>query len=177
MNDRMDAGDIVLQEGAGIGPEDNAGSLEARLAGQGADLMVRCLEELAAGRAAGRSQDEALATMAPKLAPEDLVIDWNRPCLELRNMVRGLAPRPGARTFFRGKQLEVGEVRVTSNSGGAQAGREPGMVVGCDSDDRPLVVTADGVLALGLVKPEGKKLMAGGEFARGYRPRAGERLG
>ncbi len=177
MNNRMDAGDIVLQEEVEIGPEDNAGSLEAKLAELGAALMVRCLEELAAGRAIGRRQDEALATMAPKLSTQDLVINWNRRCLELRNMVRGLTPKPGARTFFRGKQLEVGAVRVISISDRDRAGSEPGMVTGCDSEDNPLVRASDGVLSLNLVKPEGKKMMSGGEFSRGYRPRAGERLG
>lgn len=177
MNDRMDAGDIFLQEEADIRLEDNAGSLEARLAEQGAALMVRCLEELAAGRAAGRRQDESLATIAPKLAPKDLVIDWSRTCLEVRNLVRGLAPRPGARTFFRGKQLEIEEVRIMSGLGEDHAGREPGLIVEGHFEGCPLVRTADGILALDMVKPEGKKMMMGGEFARGYRPRAGERLG
>lgn len=177
MNDRMDAGDIFLQEEADIRLEDNAGSLEARLAEQGAALMIRCLEELAAGRAAGRRQDESLATIAPKLAPKDLVIDWSRTCLEVRNLVRGLAPRPGARTFFRGKQLEIEEVRIMSGLGEDHAGREPGLIVEGHFEGCPLVRTADGILALDMVKPEGKKMMTGGEFARGYRPRAGERLG
>lgn len=177
MNDRMDAGDILLQEVADIGPEDNAGSLEARLADQGAALVVRCLQEMAEGKAIGRTQDEALVTMAPKLKPKDLVINWQRTCLELRNKVRGLTPRPGARTFFRGRQLEVGEVRVMSSLCRDQADGEPGMVVGRDPEGSPLVRTADGILALDLVKPEGKKMMTGGEFSRGYRPQAGERLG
>lgn len=174
---RMDAGDIVLQQRVDILPEENAGSLEARLSEMGAEMMLRAVELTAQGRADLRPQDEALATTAPKLRPQDRVIDWNRTSRQVRNLVRGLTPKPGAQTKFRGKILEIAEVREIAIRGTADMGFESGRVVGLDMEMGPLVRTADGLLALIRVKPEGKRLMSGIEFSRGYRPESGERLG
>lgn len=177
MNERMDAGDIALQQEAEIYPDDDAGSLEARLAEKGADLMVRCLAETEEGRTAFIGQNEAMATLAPKLTPKDRAIDWNRTCRQVRNQVRGLTPRPGAQTRFRGKLLEVAGAREASGQALGVIDTEPGMVIGSGSGTGFLVRVADGVLALTRVKPEGKRMMSGDEFARGYRPEAGEKLG
>ncbi len=177
MSDRMDAGDIILQQEAEIFSEDNAGSLESRLAAQGAGLMVRCLDLLDSGRVEAKKQDEALATAAPKLKPQDRVIDWNKTSRQVQNLVRGLTPKPGAQTRFRGKILEIAEVREISPWGTADIGSEAGRLVGLDLEMGPLVRTADGLLALIRVRPEGKRLMSGSEFVRGYRPEIGERLG
>jgi methionyl-tRNA formyltransferase len=176
MNDRMDAGDIVLQDGVEIRPGENAGSLESRLAELGSGLMLRALADVASGRAGAASQDESLATAAPKLGPEDCRIDWRRSGRDIVNLVRGLTPKPGAYAMFRGKRLEVAGAREAGPDGAEAAGAGPGNLVGVDPGLGPLVMASDGPLALVLVKPEGKRLMSGGEFARGYRPEAGERL-
>lgn len=176
MNSRMDAGDIVLQERVTIDPEENAGELEARLSELGAGMMVRAVEMMGAGVARLAAQDETKATKAPKLKSKDCQIDWRRGGREIRNLVRGLFPRPGARTRFRGKILEIAEVGLAEISIIDEGGK-PGMVVASDPEEGLLVMTADEALSIKRLKPEGKRLMTGSEFVRGYRPTLGELLG
>ena len=66
-----------------------------------ATLLVETLDALAGGDARGASQDDAAATVAPKLTPEDERLDWSRPATEIARRVRALAPTPGAATTMR----------------------------------------------------------------------------
>ena len=38
---------------------------------------------------------------APKIFPENCIIDWNNDAVRIHNLIRGLAPYPGAKSFFR----------------------------------------------------------------------------
>jgi len=91
----MDAGPLLLQRRTPIGPEETAGELMARLAELGAGLLVVTLDGLASGTVPPRVQDEALATLAPKLGKEDGLIDWRRGAREIVNLVRASTPGRG----------------------------------------------------------------------------------
>ena len=67
LNERLDAGEILIQELVRIEPDEDAHTLTERLAHLGADALVRAVDMIAAGQAAFRPQDDAAATMAPKL--------------------------------------------------------------------------------------------------------------
>lgn len=174
MTAKMDAGEVLEIEPVAIGPDEEAGQLEERLAILGAGLVARTIEKISQGSAAGTVQDESLASFAPKLKPDDCRICWSKSGVTIRNLVRGTTPHPGAFTFFRGKRLEVGRAGLWSDAVGSD---EPGTVADLVRDRGPAVRTVDGTLILQLVKPEGKRMMAGAEFIRGYRPAIGERLG
>jgi methionyl-tRNA formyltransferase len=176
MNSRMDAGDIILQEEVPITEDENAGQLEQRLSGLGADLMVRTLEALKVGGSDYRRQDEALVTFAPKLSPKDGHIDWKRKSTEIHNQVRGLTPKPGAFTMFKEKRLEILETSANTEYRSLNIESHPGQVVDVDKSKGPVIRTGDGSLVLLKVKPQGKKEMGGQEFLRGYRLDAGEQL-
>lgn len=173
MAPRMDAGDIVLQEPVPIYPEENAGELEARLSELGAELMVRAIALVAQGRAVPVPQDEALATLAPKIKPEHGRIDWSLSSVRIANLIRGLTPRPGAYTIFRGRRLSITKVRLMPETQ-PPADSRPGSIVGGERSLGPLVRTGDGVVALIGVKPESRREMSGEEFLRGYRISWGE---
>jgi methionyl-tRNA formyltransferase len=181
MDAGMDTGPILLQAREAILPEDDAGSLGARLAAIGGRLLVETLDRLEAGTLEERPQDDALATYAPKLKPDERMIDWSRPAEEIVRQVRALAPEPGAIATFRGRNLKVlrGSVSEPPDQEVAPAALSPGQVA--DSFTRGSrqgvwVLTGSGVLLLEEVQPEGRSRMSGGEFARGYRPEIGERL-
>src|SRR5207249_11109816 len=107
MDEGMDTGPILLQSEEAIDPDDDAGSLGARLAAIGGRLLVDTLDRLAAGTIEERPQDDALATVAPKITAEDEVIDWSAGAERVVRQVRALSPAPGARTSFRGRILKV----------------------------------------------------------------------
>ena len=92
MDEGMDTGPILLQQEEPIDPEDDSGSLGARLAAIGGRLLVDTMDRLEAGTVRGQPQDGARATFAPKLKPEDEVVDWSRPAEAIVRLIRALAP-------------------------------------------------------------------------------------
>jgi methionyl-tRNA formyltransferase len=150
-----------------IQPRDNAGTLGARLAEIGADLLPHTLEGYLSGEIAPRPQDHASATYAPRIAPEETRIAWTEPAPRLANLIRGLAPQPGAWTTFRSNRLKVLEAVAVS------ADSTPGVLTGSDG---PSVGAGCGALVLERVQPAGKRPMSGADWVRGVRPEPGERF-
>ncbi len=170
MDEGLDTGPVLLRREEPIRPDDDAGSLGARLAELGGALLVETLDRLAAGDLEPTPQDHALATFAPRLGAAERILDWTRPAAELVNVVRALAPEPGARTTFRGAGLKVLRASV------AEAAGEPGTVV--ETTKRGFVVaTAEGGFAPLVLAPAGRRVMEVADFVNGHRPRLGERLG
>ncbi|HEX9311240.1 MAG TPA: methionyl-tRNA formyltransferase [Actinomycetota bacterium] len=174
MDEGMDTGPILLQAEEPIDDTDDSGSLGSRLAAVGGRLLVDTLDRLESGAIVERAQDEARATYASKLKPEDQWIAWDRPAEAVVRSVRALSPEPGATTRFRGRVLKVHRASVAPNAPGSTAA--PGTVVGTWKEGW-VVAAADGAVALEEVAPEGRRRMSGGEFVRGYRPEPGETLG
>lgn len=166
----LDTGDILLQRDVAIAPEDTAETLAPRLASIGADLMVETLQGLQAGSIHPHPQDHSEATLAPILKKEDGLVDFSRPAGAIVNRMRGFQPWPGAHTIFRGKNLQILQARVASES----------------VPQRELLVTGDRLFAgcggntsleLLELQLEGKKRTTARDFIHGYRPKAGETLG
>lgn len=172
MAPRLDAGDIILQEKLPIPPEATTGEIHDRLAEVGAGLLVHTLELIASGRAPRLPQDEALATYAPPLQPEEEVIHWERPAQVIYNQIRGLNPWPGAYTLRSGERLKIYGARLTDP---AATGR-PGQVV--EAVREGFVVQAGkGRLLVTSVQPPGKKIMPAPAYLQGYPMVPGEILG
>ena len=168
----LDTGPILSVAREQIAPDDTSGTLMERLAAVGARLLVETLDAMEAGTLTPHPQDAGLATPAPKIKPEEGLIDWTRPAREIANLVRGLNPAPGAYTTFRGKRLKVWRA---SPAGGPEKG-QPASVL--PSDEEAFVVgTGEGALALLEVQLEGGKRLAADDFVRGHAPKRSEVLG
>jgi methionyl-tRNA formyltransferase len=168
---RMDAGDILHQEPVGIGPDETAGELSDRLKVKGADAVLATVERLASGGLTGRPQQSKGITRAPKLSKDDGRTDWTRSATEIRNLIRGTNPFPGAFTTRKNKELKLHRATVVAGEG------TPGQVILADGKAGLVVATGQDALALEEVQPAGKARMTGAELVRGYRVEAGEKLG
>lgn len=175
IDDGLDTGPVVASIEEPIAPDDDAGSLGKRLADRGAALVVDALRSLEAGTATPTPQDEAKATYAAKLVPEDRVIDWRDPADSIVRRVRAFAPTPGATTSFRGAPLKVLRAVTRSLPRHASGITEPGGLL-VDGDGWPVVLHDLGSIALLEVAPAGRSRMSGADWARGARLEPGERL-
>jgi methionyl-tRNA formyltransferase len=171
MDAGLDTGPVLGQRADEIRPDDDAGSLGERLARVGGELLVATLDGLADGSASSAPQ-EGEPTYAPKLGAEDRVLHWTEPADALVRRVRALAPDPAATTEFRGEGLKVLRASVVDLAGPG----EPGTVATVGRD-AITVAAGEGGVRLDEVGPAGRKRMSGGDFARGFRPQPGERLG
>ncbi len=168
----MDAGDILAQEPLAIDPDDTGLTLTPKLADLGADLLMRVIADLQAGRVTARPQDPAAVTVVRKLDKEDGRIDWSMSAEAIRNRVRGFLPWPGSFTHWPGGRLKVLSARVEPMASGAHV---PGTLIDCGGDG-PLVATGEGALRLTAIQPEGRKVMGGEAFLCGYTLKPGERF-
>lgn len=167
---RMDAGDILLQEKVGIGPEETAGDLALRLSRPGAELLVRSIDGLEDGSLEPRPQGEDGVSRAPKLSKEDGRLDWSRPAADLANRVRGTNPAPGAWAVLEGEPFKIHRSVAIEGAG------EPGAVLVADGRAGLEVACGQGALRLVEVQPAGKGRMDGDAFVRGGRVAVGDRF-
>ena len=168
----LDTGDILLEWETPIGPDETAPELSARLAAAGADLLVRTLADLCAGRITPVPQDNSRATYAPILTKEAGRIDWAHPAQEIHNLIRGFQPWPGAHTSFRGQSLHLWRSRVVP---GQTRELPPGALI---QNQGVFAVGGDGaILELIEVQLEGRKKMPAEVFANGHRLTHTDRLG
>jgi methionyl-tRNA formyltransferase len=165
----MDTGPILLTREAPISGEDTAQTMYDKLSRLGAEALSEALVRLHERTLPETPQDNALATYAPMLKKEHGQIDWSRPAVEVRNLVRGMTPWPSACTSHAGKALKILSASVREGRG------EPGEILEVGRDGI-LVACGDGALALGTVQPEGGRAMPSGDYARGHRVVKGERL-
>ncbi|MGA9162106.1 MAG: methionyl-tRNA formyltransferase [Actinomycetota bacterium] len=170
MDAGTDTGPVIAQRAEPILPQDDAGSLGARLATIGADLVVETADLLAAGAAEPRAQDDALATFTMRIGPDDRVLRWTNPARDLVNRTRAMAPEPGAATTFRGADLKVFRAEAVTASG------TPGSIVEATKDGF-VVATGEGGFRPLELAPAGRRRMSSSDFVNGFRPAAGERLG
>lgn len=160
MDEGMDTGDILLQLEIPIDDEDTGESLSRRLATAGAELLIETIGKLGGNSLTPKKQDESRATYAPMLKKEDGRIDWSRSPGEVRNLVRGMLPWPGAFTYLGGRLLKIYRVRVTEGSG------NPGEVI--ESKSGILRVCAgDGAVDVLELQLEGGRRMDAGAFLAG----------
>jgi methionyl-tRNA formyltransferase len=171
LQQKVDTGGILLQERIAIGPDEDAGAVHDRLSVLGAQLVLETVRRIEAGTITPKPQDDGAATPAPKITRDDCRINWNRPTLDLHNMIRGLSPSPAAFTAHNDRILRVFKAKPLASP---PAG-EPGYLSA--GSDWLHASTADAQLAILELQQEGKKRMGIEEFLRGYRFSTGERLG
>ena len=176
---RVDTGNIILQREVDIAPDESFGELSKRLALIGADLLIETVELIEKGEVKTFTQDETQATSAPKLTPDIGKIEWSRKADEIKNLIRGLSPLPGAYTFFEGKRLKIlrAEVIEDQEIDRKDITQSFGEVTSADKNQGIVVKTKKGELKLLLLQPEGKKMITADEFLRGYRIKVGDKLG
>jgi methionyl-tRNA formyltransferase len=172
MTERMDAGDILLQESMPIRDDDTSETLGGRLAAAGARLIVDALDCLARGDIVPRRQNEQEATLAPMVRKEEGAIDWRRGAADIARAVRAFSPWPGAYTTVAGRRMKVHRAAPLA----AGVGAVPGTVV-LAAGDRLEVATGDGRLALLEVQLEGRRRLTVREFLSGRSLTVGDRLG
>jgi methionyl-tRNA formyltransferase len=174
VNERLDAGDMILKSEVTIAEDDTGGTLHDKLAAAGAALLSATLDLIRSGKAPRFPQDEAQATSAPKLKKTDGRIDWGFAAATIHNRVRAFNPWPACYCEMpgdSGKFLKVLRTRVEAGHA------KPGMVIDV-SGDGPLVQAGDeAAVRLLEVQPEGRRPMSGGAFLCGRPLMCGEILG
>ena len=165
----MDAGPICLAGREPIRPDDDFGSLSARLAALGGELLVAALD----GRPACREQSEEGVTIASKIEAGDRRLDPRQEsAMALERRVRALSPHIGTWVELAahpdgresGERLGVLEARAISPAAGSP---QPGPGAFAAVGGRLLLGCADGALELLEVQAAGRRAMGAADWLRG----------
>ncbi len=158
---QLDAGPIYRKLEVPIEAGESSGVLLDRLAELGAPVLASALQDAVSG-VEPTPQPADNITMAAKIRPEDVRIDWSRPSEEIDRLVRAACPQPAAWTTLHGERFQVLAV------GKSHRDAEPLAPGSLAADRKHLWVgTGDGELELVRVKAAGRKPMPGADWARG----------
>jgi methionyl-tRNA formyltransferase len=157
----LDSGPVCLLEREPIREDDTFGTLSARLARLGGELLMRALHE----RPGFVEQDESAVTYAEKITADDRVLDpAAQPAAQLARTVRALSPHIGARLAL---SDGFGYLGVWGAQLAAPVDHAPGWLG--NEGGRLLLSCADGsALELLAVQPPGKRPMPAADFLRGH---------
>lgn len=165
----IDTGDILLQQSFPIGENETAGEVHDRMKEIGAQLLVKTVQQLAAGVLAEKPQtsNQQPATPlkhAPKIFTETCKIDFAKTADEVHNLVRGLSPFPGAFCSLNGKTVKIFRTEKEVSNPDIEPGQYK-------TDEKTFLKFAcsNGYISVKELQLEGKKKMNIEDFLRGYR--------
>jgi methionyl-tRNA formyltransferase len=158
LTEGLDSGPVCLAETEPIRPDDDYGTLAARLMERGGEALVRALDE----RPPFAEQDEAGVTYAHKIEARDRALDPTRAPEEVERVVRALRPHIGARLplpdgSFLGVLAATADGETLAPAGGRL--RTDG--------DRLLLDCNGGALELTEIQPPGGRPMRAADWLRG----------
>jgi len=162
MDPGVDTGPILSQRAIPIAPDDTGGSLFAKMAPFGAELLLETLPRYISGELVPQPQPDEGATYAPMLKKEDGLLDFTKPAIELERHVRAFNPWPGTWFDWNGTPLKI--LRARLGEGETPGTGRKRILEGC-----PAVGTSEGILILEDLQPAGKKPMSGKAFLTGGR--------
>jgi methionyl-tRNA formyltransferase len=168
MDAGMDTGAVLHQLPTPIAPFDTSGSLTERLATLGAKALIESVGQLDRDGWKAVPQDDARATLAPKLDRESARLRWAAGSQQVSRRIRAFDPAPGAWTTFEGIEVKCFGPTVVAEPA------EAGLVVG--SEPMLIVGTGDASVAVAEVQPAGKRRMPATEWTRGRGAKPGQRL-
>ena len=178
VNERIDAGEILLKEEHPIAETDDVHTLSERLFQKGAELLLKGLSLIEEGHAQFTPQDEKKATYAPRLKKSDGDIDWSDESRRIARQIRAFKGWPGSFTFYQGRRLILWKVHPQAKGGpvlGENRSKQerPGQVIAL-SKEGIVVATGDGALLIQELQLEGKERLAADRFLAGHPLTVGE---
>lgn len=173
MNEKMDAGDIILQKQVAIDPDETTGELWDRLSKISSQLLLEAIQQIEKGQATFSKQPEQYS-LAPMISKDMAHINWQTlNALELKNLIRGLNPFMGAYSNLGQKKIKFWKVDVVQE-GNPQ--KEPGTVILADTKKGLQIQTIDGTISVFEIQGENARKMSIQEFLRGNQIQIGEKF-
>lgn len=172
MAQAMDAGDIWMQQSCPIDSLDSAQTLHDRLACLGADLIEPALDRVNGGDHQAQVQTADMVSYCAKLNKTDGLIDWSQSASHIDRQIRAFFPWPRAYTYLAGRRLGILSAQQVEYQ---DISAEAGEIISTDKQG-VYVATANGVIRLQRLVPEGGRAISAYEFSNAN-VLAGELLG
>jgi methionyl-tRNA formyltransferase len=167
IDEKIDTGDMILQEDIEITPDENAGSLHDKLMNIGSQLVLKTVSLIEKGNVKTIPQQETKnIKTAYKLNRDNCKINWQQSMENIYNLIRGLSPYPSAWC-----QLINGEDSLDVKI--IKAGKQPeqhslpiGKIISTKKELK--VAVTNGYILLEEIKLPGKRAMDVKSLLNGY---------
>ncbi len=173
VEEKLDAGAVILQSETTILDEDSFLTLHDRLKIMGADLLLEAINLIEKNEVKAVKQDENLVTFVKPFKKEDCKINWGKASREIFNFVRGMNPLPTAFTTLNGSVMKIYSTEILDKVYDSNC---CGEVVDYIKGKGVVIKTLDGSLIITSAKPENKKQMSGADLINGKILKKGEQL-
>lgn len=173
VEEKLDAGAVILQSEMTILDEDSFFTLHDRLKIMGADLLLEAINLIEKNEVKAVKQDENLVTFVKPFKKEDCKINWEKASREIFNFVRGMNPLPTAFTTLNGSVMKIYSTEILDK---VYDNNCCGEVVDYIKGKGVVIKTLDGSLIITSAKPENKKQMSGTDLINGKILKKGEQL-
>ncbi|MBO5398411.1 MAG: methionyl-tRNA formyltransferase [Clostridia bacterium] len=174
ISEKMDAGDIILQEKVQIGEYETTGELWDRLSKIGGNLLVKTLEQIENGTAPRIPQGEEYSEVT-MISKDMAKIDFEKTAEEIKNLVRGLNPFLGAYGFLEGKKIKIWRAEVKELAQ-EYKDKQNGEIVIADDKKGLYIKLKDGLLSVLEIQGENAKRMNTLDYLRGNKIDVGNKF-
>lgn len=155
--EKLDAGDMLLKGSVPITAETTGETLHDAMAGLGAELIVKALDNWQNLHA--EPQDERLVTYAAKIDKAESRLDFSMLAEVLERKIRAFNPYPAVYFEYGGERYKILRARVVDETG------EAGAIL--DGAGRLVIACGDKALEVTEIQRQGKKKMPTEELLRG----------
>ena len=155
--EKLDAGDMLLKGSVPITAETTGETLHDAMAGLGAELIVKALDNWQNLHA--EPQDERLVTYAAKIDKAESRLDFSTPAEVLERKIRAFNPYPAVYFEYGGERYKILRAKVVDETG------EAGAIL--DGAGRLVIACGDKALEVTEIQRQGKKKMPTEELLRG----------
>ncbi|ARV06077.1 methionyl-tRNA formyltransferase [Polaribacter sp. SA4-10] len=167
IDDKIDTGEIILQEEIDIAEDEIVGTLHDKLMFLGAKLVSKTIDLIKEGDIATTKQPELEEKSASKLNPENCKIDWSDSLDNIYNKIRGLNPFPAAWTLINNDDEEISAKIYAVKKEGEEHQIKAGTII---SSKKELKVAVNGgFILIDEIKLSGKKKMNTKSLLNGYK--------
>ena len=166
IDEKIDTGNIILQEEVTIGKDEILGELYNKLMTVGSNLVVKTVKQLEKGEVKSTKQPEIEEKPAPKIFTETCKINWNDSLTNTYNLIRGLNPYPAAWTTLinNNEEIKVKIFDVKKETYPHQY--EIGEIISTKNELK--VAVKEGVLIIKSLQLAGKKKMDSKSLLNGF---------
>ena len=174
IDEKIDTGNIILQEEVAIGEDEILGDLYTKLMTVGSNLVVKTVKQLEKGAVKTIKQPEIEEKPAPKIFTETCHINWNDTLTNIYNLIRGLNPYPAAWTTLINNNEEI-KVKIFDVSPIIEEHNlESGLIVTTKSEIK--VAVPNGFIKIESLQLAGKKRMDSKNLLNGYTFQANSKM-
>ena len=175
MDEKIDHGEIIVQEKLMIDEKDNALTLKEKISRIAPSILIKAIEKIR--NKEKTTPQKGKPTYARKLDKKDGLIDWNKNAEEIVNLIRGTYIWPVAHTYIE-KNDERKQLKIYQAEIGEKEGKHgnPGEILKIEKEYIE-VACGNGTVKLREIQMEGRKRLPVSEFLKGYRNlKAGDRF-